>query len=1586
MSKKRSQRNTKSFKKARARAGIPRQDLRSGGRVGAYGGGGAFGGESRKKKRPEPQPMGKVPTPIKDSTGIGGGGQVGSSQDNKSKPASIMAEPYKGPIDLPEYTDSERKKAMEDALGRGTVGPSIDDLNKRQREAIEAAKRKYSFSEKPPTSRAGPSKANQNRVNRLKDEMGRLSDNFPALREVRRDQTALMNKRGTISDAEFQKQSQEIMARGQKANEDFQNSPRFKEINSEVQGLQPAPQQQQSMQQIKEQVPEETRKEVENLEKVAVAQLEKDPKVQELKAKTQEIIDSGMSPEAQQQAMQSLAGEAKQVMQVAMQQPAMQQAVQSLSRSASPVTVEDKSTPAKEGEGGGEGGEDDGGGLVGNVLGAILDATVVVKDAAIGTGLSLAAEVIGKTGQVMDIMTGTFKKDTGQEALFRDAHGNMVTNDEWLENLENLEISQDNPYLETNNNELELNESGRVLDNDQSYIDTGPGSTGGTGDRGDGQGGSGSTIEVGDDGEAIVEDAFEVTQTGGGGLEQKPDDLTGGDPVDGDPPAEEPRDPTQPPDSDFRDTIKKSGEQLYEDDGSLALKREVETILKEGEDGTKTLPEGTITEEADIQKLATDDTAPKATATEVDDPTAITAETGEAAKIGFKEVTPEEMQKNWENSEAYKKAAEESASYLPDLKAKKKRLLARSKEIEGTGHPGYSADLEELNKKIAEAEKNPQALMEKSFKAWSENQPKEIPDVEGAANLQASKVDATTIDPDTLDKTEAAQLKYAPEGYSDSPPEGIAVPQVMPPEGKKFMWDSEGKRITVDADVKSSESITTEAVTVDSADEKYKTAVAEVDSEAAEAAKASTVTFDKSAESEVDRVDFRTGARGVTLEEYTTNWKASDSFKNLKVPIDPELAKIETSRNNLVAQLEAASDEEKAAIQEQIDALDAQTAQIKKDAEYKASDGNVLENETEGKAYEEWLNTQPKETYNVAPTPEAELSEREVITGEPAPPGTAAQIENYGFNRSMQRVVKGKQAKEMAAVELSEKYDLEPGVADKILEDAGNFSAEDEASGIFVDPDALGEDEEAQEYLGAVAALPPAALVSTQMENLMAGMEDGEIPAWARPAVAKIEQNMAVRGLSTSTVGRDSLFNAIIQSALPLAESNARAYQKRAEQNLNNEQQALIQDRNIAARFLEKNAEYKQQMEIANLSNEQQMRLANLESKNQAASEQLSSDDKRELANLQARLETNLMSAKIAENMGVALLKADQQRAVENARINANIDLAKFDNAAQTEFVNSKFAQELVAKDLDNKQRAALQDSANLAAMDMQAADLQTKTRIENARNFLAVDTANLNAEQQALLVDSQNKQQILLSNQSAENAAKQFNANSENQTNQFMVSMSAGIAKFNTEQVNSMEQFNTSEKNRIAALNADNQLEAEKINATIASEISRFNAQLESNREQWNAANAQAVEQSNVEWRRRANTIDTAAQNAANGTNVANAFGLSSRDSAFLWQELRDNMNKDFTRELTSEERQVAMINSAMQSETFLTDPKYSDQRDAMFSLMERILGIEFATGDPEDFNDSELTEEDAGSMGTGVDYPNEEENRKDKLGQDIE
>ena len=73
------------------------------------------------------------------------------------------------------------------------------------------------------------------------------------------------------------------------------------------------------------------------------------------------------------------------------------------------------------------------------------------------------------------------------------------------------------------------------------------------------------------------------------------------------------------------------------------------------------------------------------------------------------------------------------------------------------------------------------------------------------------------------------------------------------------------------------------------------------------------------------------------------------------------------------------------------------------------------------------------------------------------------------------------------------------------------------------------------------------------METLLAGLEDGETPVWARAAVAAVEQKMAARGMTASNVARDALFNAIIVSAMPMAQQNAQALQQRAAQNLSNE-------------------------------------------------------------------------------------------------------------------------------------------------------------------------------------------------------------------------------------------------------------------------------------------------------------------------------------------------------------------------------------------------------------------------------------------------
>ena len=562
----------------------------------------------------------------------------------------------------------------------------------------------------------------------------------------------------------------------------------------------------------------------------------------------------------------------------------------------------------------------------------------------------------------------------------------------------------------------------------------------------------------------------------------------------------------------------------------------------------------------------------------------------------------------------------------------------------------------------------------------------------------------------------------------------------------------------------------------------------------------------------------------------------------------------------------------------------------------------------------------------VVQTTEAEQKEREATIGMPSPNAQEAQIINeFGFGSSKNRVLRGPEAKQAAADRLVAEHGIAQDVAENILEDVGE---------LVTNVDGI-----SQESLGAVASLPREALVSSQMESLLAGMETGETPTWARPAVEAVENKMVERGLSISSVGRDSLFNAIIQSALPIAQSNAQALQQRATQNLSNEQQALIQDRQISADFLVKNAGFKQQMDLANLSNDQQMRLANLSAQNLASSENLSASQQTELANLNSQMQSNLLQAKLAQEMGVVQLNVDQQTAIRNASMVANIDFTKYTTAQQNALANSKFMQSMTMADFNANQQSAMQNATTLASMDLATADQNTKLSITNAQNFLQMDMTNLSNAQQASIMDQQLMQQRFLSNQAAENAARQFNSASENQTNQFMANLAQQIETFNSTQLNTMNQFNTSETNRNRAINAQNELDAQKFNNQIKSQIRMFDSELDFKTSQWNSQNAQAVEQSNIAWRRQANTIDTAAQNAANQQAAQMTFNMSQAEQDFLWQRLRDEAGYAQLRGENKKERAMQTLSALYGNTELMTDKRDSYARDTVSRNLEDIL-----------------------------------------------
>ena len=127
-----------------------------------------------------------------------------------------------------------------------------------------------------------------------------------------------------------------------------------------------------------------------------------------------------------------------------------------------------------------------------------------------------------------------------------------------------------------------------------------------------------------------------------------------------------------------------------------------------------------------------------------------------------------------------------------------------------------------------------------------------------------------------------------------------------------------------------------------------------------------------------------------------------------------------------------------------------------------------------------------------------------------------------------------------------------------------------------------------EEQRGIVEGLPEEALVSNQIDTLLSGIEEGEVPVWAAPAVASVEAMLAQRGMSASTVGRDALLNAIITSALPIAQANAQAIQTSVTQQKSIEATAALKDAEMSQQTALFNAQNVFQMDMAQFSADQQ--------------------------------------------------------------------------------------------------------------------------------------------------------------------------------------------------------------------------------------------------------------------------------------------------------------------------------------------------------------------------------------------------------------
>ena len=365
--------------------------------------------------------------------------------------------------------------------------------------------------------------------------------------------------------------------------------------------------------------------------------------------------------------------------------------------------------------------------------------------------------------------------------------------------------------------------------------------------------------------------------------------------------------------------------------------------------------------------------------------------------------------------------------------------------------------------------------------------------------------------------------------------------------------------------------------------------------------------------------------------------------------------------------------------------------------------------------------------------------------------------------------------------------------AKKQLRNAG--LSEDEIAEIGNDP----EDLEArltdftEEQRGIIEGLPEEALVSTQINGLLEGMENGEIPIWARPAVASVEAMLAQRGMSASTVGRDALLNAIITSALPIAQANAQAIQT-----------SVSQQKSIEATAALKDAEMAQQTALFNAQNVFNMDMA-----------QFSADQQREINNSKFLQTASLQNATM-----------EQQGVMQDAILMSQRNLAEADQNTKLGIENAKAFLAMDIQNLNNEQQASI-----LKSQQIQQRLLSNQAAENAALQFNATSQNQVNQFMTSI------KAQTDQFNATQNNAMAQFNANAENaaearragrdfEAARIDAQLATDIDKFNAAQDFAREQFNVQNETAIAQSNVQWRRQANTADTAAINAVNQQNAQ----------------------------------------------------------------------------------------------------------------------------------------------------------------
>lgn len=253
------------------------------------------------------------------------------------------------------------------------------------------------------------------------------------------------------------------------------------------------------------------------------------------------------------------------------------------------------------------------------------------------------------------------------------------------------------------------------------------------------------------------------------------------------------------------------------------------------------------------------------------------------------------------------------------------------------------------------------------------------------------------------------------------------------------------------------------------------------------------------------------------------------------------------------------------------------------------------------------------------------------------------------------------------------------------------------------------------------------ATVQFQIGELFKSFEEGKpTPAWAAPAVRNVGAMMAQRGLGSSSMAAAAITQSLMESGIPIAAADANKYAAIQIQNLNNKQQAALQNAvtyaamdkanlDVRTQAAVNNARTFLQMDTQNLTNEQQLKTIDLQSQYQKlftdqaqenASRQFNAKSQLQVDQFFSELETQVQNANSSRTAAMNQFNTDQTNASDRyyAKVNDARERFNVTNEAQISQANTAWRRQI------NTQNTSQQNEVN---------------RI-NALNLLGTTQANL--------------------------------------------------------------------------------------------------------------------------------------------------------------------------------------------------------------------------------------------------------------------